>query len=115
MKPKKKRNPANLTLRNLRAENRRGENLLIVLGVLLDDMTTAFDNANLRFRVLRNERGEATTVIIIILMALGIIGGFGAVKYEDHLARQRMAEASKKLQVEQSIDWDKLPNEGEIR
>lgn len=50
-----------------------------------------------------HERGEATTVIV--LTVLTILGLFGAVKYEDHLARERMAEAKKAVEVEQNVDW----------
>lgn len=63
---------------------------------------------------INNEKGEAVT-IVVILTALTIAAMFGVVEYEDHLARKRDAEKTRAVQVEQQIDWEKLPHEGELR
>lgn len=63
---------------------------------------------------MRNEKGEAVT-IVVILTALTIAAMFGVVEYDDYKIRKREAEKMKAVQIENQIDWNKLPNEGEIR
>lgn len=61
-----------------------------------------------------NERGEALLATVIICLAIGILSGVGAQIAIDEMHKP---EKLKQVQVDvqQGVDWDSLPNEGEIR
>jgi len=64
----------------------------------------------------RTEKGEISVAVILLLTFLSGVGiTVIGVNYDHALRREEAEKARKALTVEQSVDWDKLPNEGEIR
>lgn len=65
---------------------------------------------------MNNERGEISVAVILLLTFLSGLGiTVVGVNYDHALRREEAEKAQKAITIEQQIDWDKLPNEGEIR
>lgn len=64
----------------------------------------------------RAERGEISVAVILLLTFLSGLGiTVIGVNYDHKLRAEEAEKARKAMSVEQEIDWNKLPNEGEIR